>query len=129
MKKLPSLSESQLRIMHVLWNKGEATLGEIWTELSQERTVAKNTVQTILKRLVDKGWVSYRQIGNSFAYRATREQKSASKQILIKVLEATFLGSTEGLVATLLDGRPLSRQEADRLRVLINEAEQKEDQR
>lgn len=120
---LPALSESQLEVMQVLWSRGESTLGEVWAELSSKRKLAKNTVQTLLTRMVDKGWVTYRQEGNSFVYKSTRERQSARKQIVQRVLDAAFEGSTEGLVMSLLDARPVSPEEAERIKALIDQAE------
>ena len=125
-KELPALSEVQLEIMNVLWTLEEATLGDIWAELSARRPVARNTVQTLLTRLVDKGWVLYRQDGKSFVYRSAREKSAARRQILGRVLDAAFQGSTEGLMMTLLEDRSITTEEADRLRSLIDEAERQE---
>lgn len=122
-KELPALSEAQLAIMHVLWDQGESTLGEIWARLAAQKPVAKNTVQTLLTRLVEKGWVEYRETGKGFLYRSARERNAATRQILGRVLEAAFQGSTEGLVMTLLESRRISPEEAARLRKLIDEAE------
>lgn len=120
---LPPLSESQLEVMHILWDKGEATLGEVWSGLTAKRSLAKNTVQTLLTRLVDKGWVAYRQEGNAFVYRSARERQAAHKQILQRVLDLAFQGSTEGLMMSLLEGKPVGPEEAQRLRELIDQAE------
>ncbi|MBX7132493.1 MAG: BlaI/MecI/CopY family transcriptional regulator [Fimbriimonadaceae bacterium] len=125
-KDLPALSEVQLEIMNVLWTLEEATLGDIWAELSARRPVARNTVQTLLTRLVDKGWVLYRQDGKSFVYRSAREKGAARRQILGRVLDAAFQGSAEGLMMTLLEDRSITAEEADRLRSLIDEAERQE---
>jgi len=124
--ELPGLSEAQLEVMHVLWERPEATLGEIWSELSRKRQLAKNTVQTLLTRLVEKGWVKYRQEGKSFLYTSAQGRGTARRQILKKVLDAAFQGSTEGLVMTLLEDKGISQDEADRLHRLIDEAERAE---
>lgn len=123
-KELPALSESQLAIMHILWDREEATLGDIWSELSAQKPVAKNTVQTLLTRLVEKGWVAYRETGKGFIYRSAQERGAATKQILGRVLDVAFQGSTEGLVMTLLESRRISPEEAARLRKLIDNAEE-----
>ncbi len=120
---LPPLSEAQLEIMDVVWERDEATLAQVWTKLSQQREIAKNTVQTQLTRLLEKGWLSSRAEGKTFLYRATVPRKEARSGVVQRVLESAFGGSTEGLVMALLDGRRLSKEEADRIRKLIDEAE------
>lgn len=126
MKELPALSENQLEIMDVVWDRGEATLGDVWGELSQDRLVAKNTIQTLLSRLVDKGWLTTRSEGKTFHYSATRMRESTLANVVQKLVETAFKGSTEGLVMALLDGREISKVEADRIRELIERAERGE---
>lgn len=126
MKELPALSENQLEIMDVVWDRGEATLGDVWGELSQDRPVAKNTIQTLLSRLVDKGWLTTRSEGKTFHYSATRMRESTLANVVQKLVDTAFKGSTEGLVMALLDGREISKVEADRIRELIERAERGE---
>lgn len=117
------LSEAQTEIMNVVWEHGEVTMAEVWTTLSARREVARNTVQTQLTRLVEKGWLRYRTAGKAFYYRATVARDEARRQVVQRLVDAAFDGSAEGLVMTLLDGRRLSREEADRIRALIEQAE------
>ena len=52
---LPPLSEAQTEIMNVVWEHGEATLAQVCAALATRRELARNTVQTQLTRLVEKG--------------------------------------------------------------------------
>lgn len=126
MRELPNLSENQLEIMDVVWRRGEATLGDIWADLSGNRTVAKNTIQTLLTRLVDKGWLQTRTEGKTYHYSATKPRESTLSNVVKKLVDTAFKGSTEGLMLALLDGRGLSKQEADRIREIIELAERGE---
>ena len=63
-------------------------------------------------------------MGKAFYYRATVAREEAQSRVLQRLLTAVFGGSTEGLVMTLLDGRKLSKDEADRIRALIEQAEE-----
>lgn len=121
---LPALSEAQTEIMNVVWEHGEVTLTQVYTILTAQRELARNTVQTQLTRLVEKGWLLHRAVGKAFYYRATVEREDARSRVLNRLLTAVFEGSTEGLVMTLLDGRKLSKAEADRIRALIERAEE-----
>jgi predicted transcriptional regulator len=124
--KLPPLSEGQMDIMNILWRCEEATLADIWKELSAERPVAKNTVQTLLSRLVDKGWLSYRAEGKVFHYRAAAAREKSLRVAAQRFLSNAFGGSTEGLMMALLDGKTLTKEEAQRIRMLIEKAESQE---
>ncbi|MBS1713579.1 MAG: BlaI/MecI/CopY family transcriptional regulator [Armatimonadetes bacterium] len=123
--ELAPLTDVQLEVMQALWSVDEAGLGDVWSEVSKRRPLAKNTVQTLLSRLVDKGWVDTRQDGKAFLYRAVKGQGAARRQIVRRVLDAAFQGSTEGLVMALLEEKGLSKEEADRLKAVIEEAGRK----
>jgi predicted transcriptional regulator len=120
---MPSLSEAQLEIMNIVWDQPETTLGEIWRELQDKRNMARNTVQTLLTRLVDKGWVSYRTEGKVFHYRATIPRQPTMKHVVGRLVETAFNGSAEGLVMALLDNQELKGDEVERIRALIEKAQ------
>src|SRR5580658_989330 len=105
---LPPLSEAQTEIMNVIWEQGEVTLAQICTALAAHRVLARNTVQTQLTRLVEKGWLVHRSEGKAFYYSATVPRDAARSQVVQRVVDAVFGGSAEGLVMSLLDGRSLS---------------------
>ena len=57
---LPPLSEAQTEIMNVVWERGETTLSQVCAALAERHDLARNTVQTQLTRLTEKGWLLYR---------------------------------------------------------------------
>jgi BlaI family transcriptional regulator, penicillinase repressor len=116
------LSEAQLEIMEEVWGRGEATVGEIWRALSARRKVARNTVQTMVARLEEKGWLLRRDEGGTLRYSAARPRGSAVRSLVTRLVETAFHGSVSGLVMTLLEGHRLSKEEADRLREAIDRA-------
>lgn len=123
-KALPPLSEAQLEIMNFVWDQGEVTVGQVWNELTTRRDVSRNTIQTLIVRLRDKGWLRERIDEGAHRYRATKKRAGTQKQIVIKLLDTVFAGSTEGLVMALLGSRQLTKAEADRIRQLIDDAEE-----
>ena len=121
---LPSpLTEAQLEIMNIVWDRGETTLGEIWKSLSERRKVAGTTVQTLLTRLVEKGWLRYRAEGKVFHYSAAHPRQPILRQMVRRMADSAFGGSTQGMVMALLEDQALTKEEADRLRELIDRAE------
>jgi predicted transcriptional regulator len=123
---LAALSEAQTEIMNVVWERGEATLAQVWSALAARREIARNTVQTQLTRLVEKGWLLHRTEGKAFYYRPAVPRREARSRVVQRLVDAVFEGSAEGLVMTLLDGRKLSKAEADRIRALIERAEEEQ---
>jgi predicted transcriptional regulator len=100
-------------------------VAQVWKELSERRPVARNTVQTMLTRLAEKGWLRARAQANAFYFRAARGRSSAVGRMLRDLIETAFGGSAAGLVQTLLEDRRLSPAEVKRIRKLIKDAEAK----
>lgn len=121
-KQPATLSETQLEMMNIVWEQGEVTVAQVWQALSRRREVARNTVQTMLTRLEDKGWLKHKTVGNTFVYRPAVPRDATRKRMVKQLLDVAFDGSAENLVMTLLDEHQLSKQEADRIRKLIDEA-------
>lgn len=117
------LSEAQLEIMNVVWDGGEVTVAEVWKALGERRKVARNTVQTLMARLEEKGWLFSRDEGHAFRYRAARPREATLGAMVRKLVDTAFAGSAEGLVLALLDGRGVSADEAARIRAMIERAE------
>jgi predicted transcriptional regulator len=111
-----------LEIMRVVWDRGEVAVGEVWGALSQQRPVARNTVQTVITRLAQKGWLKHRKQGRAFVYRAAAPRDATLRGMVRRLVDTVFSGSAEGLVLAMLEGRSLSREEADRIRKLIDKA-------
>jgi len=118
----PSLSETQFEIMNVVWDRGEATVGHIWRTLSAQRSVARNTIQTMIVRLEEKGWLRHRSEGNAFVYSATVPRQTTLRHMVRQLVDTAFAGSAEGLVMTLLEDRGLSPAEAERIRRMLAQA-------
>ena len=75
-----ALSEAQLEIMSVVWDREEVSVSEIWEVLGARRPLARNTVQTMVTRLEEKGWIRHRTLGKTFLYSAvvSREETLGS---------------------------------------------------
>ena len=119
-KSLPALSESQREVMQLIWSQGETTVTDVWNELTGKREVARNTVLTVMDRLVNRGWLTKRRIGNTQLYKATVEQSVSNRQAVKRMVDSVFSGAADQLVAALLSGRGISEEEAARIKKLID---------
>ena len=104
----PQISDSELELMKIVWAAGGTALyAQIMESLAAAgRTWQKNTVITLLSRLVEKGFLRVRKLGRRNEYTATvseADYQTAQTQVLVNKLDA---GSAKGLVAALI------RQEA-----------------
>jgi BlaI family penicillinase repressor len=126
MEDLTTLSDAQLEIMQVIWDRGEATVAEVWREIGRLRPVARNTVLTTITRLEEKGWLRHRSEGNTFVYAAVHPRQTVQTRMAQKLIDVAFEGSAAGLVMTLLEGGRLSGEEAERIHAMLEEAKSKE---
>ena len=122
--KTPKLGRVQLQIMQVLWAKGGATAREITDELNrQSKTpIAHSTVQTLLRKLEEKGAVTHESQGRTFVFRAMHDESAVATSATHDLLSRVFHSSVSGLVAHLLKHEKISDEEMAQLKKLIEEA-------
>lgn len=118
------LTPAQLEIMNLFWEQGELGVAQVWKLLSARRKVARNTVQTMLTRLVERGWLLSRPEGKAFCFRASRPRKSTLRRMVSQLLDTAFDGSASGMVMALLEARRLSADEAQHIRTLIDRSQE-----
>jgi predicted transcriptional regulator len=120
-KKSLNLTEAELRLMDVVWNKGAVTVGEVAAALTGEPILAYNTILTTLRILEQKGYVRHTksQEGRAFIYRAVVGRKQASRNALRHLVRGFFANSPELLVLNLLDDGDLSQRELQSIRNLL----------
>ena len=124
-KKSRNLTEAELRLMDIVWDKGTVTVGEVTGTLTGEPVLAYNTVLTTLRILEEKGYLRHTKSreGRAFVYRAVVGRKQASRNALRQVVRGFFGNSPELLVLHLLDDGDLSERELRKIRNLLAEGE------
>lgn len=119
------LTEAQRQIMEVVWDQEEVTVTQVRDELAQRREVARNTIQTMIVRLEERGWLKHRTEGRTFWYSANRPRTASLGAKVAQMVDRLFAGSPEEMVTALMEYRGLSADEADRIREMIDTAETK----
>jgi predicted transcriptional regulator len=114
-----ALTDGELRLMRVLWERGHATVGEVVGELRGPRKPAYNTVLTMLRILEQKSYVVHRKEGRAFVYSPLLDRRQARRRAVSQLLSRFFDGSPELLVLNLLEEDQVDQQELRRLRTLI----------
>jgi predicted transcriptional regulator len=117
------LASLQLAIMHILWEKGEATVAEVREALLPERPLAHTTVATMLTKMERKRHVKRRSEGRVNVYRPALDRERVSRSMLADLTQRLFQGNVADAVSQLLDGEELSREDIDHLKALIREKE------
>ena len=119
-KKSSQLTDSEQSIMQILWDKGEASVREIADILSEEKTTAYTTVQTMCKILADKGYADFHKQGKAFIYTPKITQKDARQGALTSMLNKFFGGSPEVLAQHLLQETDIEIKDLEELQNKID---------
>ncbi|MEO6598007.1 MAG: BlaI/MecI/CopY family transcriptional regulator [Planctomycetota bacterium] len=122
---MPEPTERELQILKVLWDRGEATVRQVYEAMRDDVPIVQNTVQAFLRLMEDKGLVSHRTEGRTFVYRATSSGERTKKDLLSGLLASVFDGALDELVASAIAAKKPSRAELARLRELLAEVERK----
>ena len=117
------LTDSQREIMEIVWQRSEVTVSEVREALVSTRNVARNTIQTLVVRLEEKGWLTHREDGRTFIYSAARPKSVSLGAKVVQMIDRLFAGSPEEMVTALIQYRGLSADESERIRAMIDAAE------
>jgi len=123
-KKSITLTEAELRLMKLLWQRGESAVGDLVAAMPDEDPLAYNSVLTTIRILEKKGYVSHRQQGRAFIYRPSVAQDEAGKSEVRHILQRFFGNSREKLLLSLLGDEEITPDELERLKKAIKEAEE-----
>jgi predicted transcriptional regulator len=121
-KKSNTLTEAELRLMKILWRRGESAVNDLVSAIPQVEALAYNSVLTTIRILEQKGYVEHRQEGRAFIYRPLIAEHEASRTEVKHILSRFFGNSREQLLLSLLGEGDISREELDRLKAAINSA-------
>ncbi len=119
------LSELQLAVMRVLWQRKTAAVAEVQEALAPERDLALTTVATILTRLERAGLVAHRTSGRHYLYRALVTEEDVRRSMVSALAERLFEGDVAALVSHLVNAREIKPGDLGRVKQLI-EAKERE---
>jgi BlaI family transcriptional regulator, penicillinase repressor len=117
--KSATLTEAELRIMNVLWDKGTATVHEVLQGLSAEPQLAYNTVLTIIRILEKKGYVKHVKDKRAHVYIPKVDRKDATRFEVRHLVSRFFGNSDELLVLNILEEKSVDAEELARVRQLL----------
>ena len=116
-----NLTEAELRLMNVLWDRGLGTVADIADALPKDPALAYNTVLTTMRILEDKGYVSHTKPdeGRAFVYKPLIGREEAGRNAVRHLVSRFFQNSPELLVLNVLEDEELSSADLQRIRELI----------
>ena len=121
-KRSITLTEAELRIMRLLWSRGDSLVSDLVAAMPEGSTLAYNSVLTTIRILEQKGYVEHRQEGRAFVYRPTVEEHEASRTEVRHMLKRFFGDSRERLLLSLIRDEEITPEELQRLKDAIADA-------
>lgn len=119
MKALPQISEAEFEVMKVIWKYAPINTNEITDKLTQTTKWSPKTIQTLIKRLVTKGALSYEKQSRVFVYTPLIKQKEYIKQESRSFLKRYYGGDITAMFSAYIEDDKLSKSEIDALRSLL----------
>ncbi len=116
------LTEAELRLMDVLWQRGPSTVQEVQNALPESAPLAYNSVLTTIRILEKKGYLQHEKDGRAHVYRPLVERNEASRSEVRHLIKRFFKDSHEMLVLNILEERGVEAEELQRLRNLLDDS-------
>lgn len=124
--KAKELTERELEVMHVFWERGESTAAEIRDDLEQQgRELAYTTVATLVRILLEKGFLTQTSQERPFRFKPARTYEEVSGSLLGDLVQKVFAGSRMQLLMRLFEQKKLSPSEQARLQEILDDVKKK----
>ncbi len=123
-RQSPALTDAELRIMRVLWERTRATVGEVVGLIEGPDKPAYNSILTVLRILEKKGYVTHEKESRAFVYLPIINRSQARRRAVSQLISRFFNGSAEALVLDLLGHEHPTEDERSRVRELIGDVGQ-----
>jgi predicted transcriptional regulator len=121
-KRSAALTDAEADVMAVLWRLRRASVGEVLAGMKKTRAVTYSTVQTILRILETKGYVTHDKVARAFIYEPVVDERQARRRALRHLVRRLFDGSPSLLVLNVLEDEGIDAAEREQLRKLIERA-------
>lgn len=125
MNHLPQISEAEFEVMKIVWKYAPISTNEITDQLLRTTSWSPKTIQTLIKRLVTKGALTYEKEGRVFVYTPMVGENEYLSQKSNSFLKRYFNGDITSMVSAYLENDSLSNADIDHLRSLLSEKKRK----
>ena len=123
-KQSETLTEAELRVMNVLWERGTGTVQQVLDSISQKPALAYNSVLTTIRILERKGYLKHIKDGRAHVYAPVVRQQEATRSEIRHLVSRFFKNSHEDLVLNILEDQGIEPEELNRLRKMLDRSEQ-----
>lgn len=121
-RKSNTLTEAELRLMKLLWARGESAVSDLVAAIPEGEALAYTSVLTTIRILEQKGYVKHRQEGRAFLYSPCVAEREASQSEIRHTMQRFFGNSRERLLLSVLGDDDIGAEELNRLKALIAKA-------
>ncbi len=117
--EIASLGAAEAEILKIVWPLNEGTVQQIWEKLPPDRPIASATVQTVLRRLRDKGYVKSTLVGKAHVFSAAIKPERVISKTVDELVGRFFGGDAVPLVMHLAKSRQMDKGDLQRLQELL----------
>ncbi|MFO1486050.1 MAG: BlaI/MecI/CopY family transcriptional regulator [Verrucomicrobiaceae bacterium] len=121
----PKISDAEWTVMKVLWDRGTSTLSDVVRELEGRLHWKPRTVQSLIRRLTDKGALAVEAVGREFRYTPAVDQDHCQHEESRSFLDRVFNGRLTPFVAGLMEHEEVTKDDLAALREVLAQAEKK----
>jgi len=126
-KKTPKISEAEWEVMKVLWSKSPRTANHIVKVLSKKTSWKRETIRTLINRLVQKKAVGFEKKGRQYHYFPLVTEAECVRKETKSFLKRVHGGSIEPMLTSLVEEERLSPERIARLRRILDQTEASEE--
>lgn len=126
MKKLPQISEAELEVMKIVWTQAPVSTNEITDRLTQTTDWSPKTVQTLIKRLITKGALTYEKQSRMFVYTPLVSEEEYIDRESSSFLNRFYNGNITAMLSSYIENDRLSAEEIGELRALLSQSTRKD---
>lgn len=119
------LTGQELQIMKVVWDKGTATVRDVYEELLKHRKIAYTTVMTMMGILEQKGRLTKTASDRAYVYSPAQPRGEVVANMVHDFVKRVFDGSAKPLLVHLVENKEISQEELDEIRKLLKDKRRK----
>ena len=124
-KSIPRITEAEWTVMRVFWEKGEAPIGEVVDHLSGGTDWKPRTIQTLVRRLHQKGALSARKSGRGFLYSPAVSEADCEHAASRSFLGSVFGGDLAPFLSNFIERESFTKEEIDALKRILDDQQEK----
>ena len=118
-------TDQELEILKVIWQRGEATVREVYRDLAEQRKIAYTTVLTMMGILEQKGHLKKTAGERAYIYSPTKPQQQVVRSMVREFVHRVFNGSARPLLVHLLEDPHTDPNELTEMEKLVKERRKK----